>query len=110
MPLFEAYTKESRLERVLKQQVESINGTLSEYRDQNDQILPPAYQFSKDQSSELLIRLRYKIEQLEKSLVSMTQLPERAEAGENELSDRILAHKNAHNELRAVVEFFDNLT
>lgn len=106
MPLFEAYTRESRLERVLKQQIASVNETLSKYRDQNNQILPLAYQFSKDQSSELLNGLSRKIEQLEKSFASMKQLSERSEAGENELRARILAHQNAHNELSAVAEFY----
>ena len=106
MPLFEAYTKESRLERILKQQIASVNKTLCEYRDQNNQILPLAYQFSKDQSSELLNGLSRKIEQLEKSLVSMEQLPERAGSGENELRARIITHQNARNELNAVAEFY----
>ncbi|MES2273282.1 MAG: hypothetical protein V4487_03740, partial [Chlamydiota bacterium] len=106
LPLFEAYTRESRLTRILKEQQEGIAATFSEYQEENNRILPNAYQFYKNESQKWIDQLNYKIEQSQKSLFDIEQVPERSVAGENDLKGRIAAFQKAIDDLKGVIGFY----
>lgn len=79
---------------------------LSNYKNQNNLLLPLAYQFFKNQSQELLEKLNHKITQSKKSLTGIKQPPERSTAEENELETRIVNHQKARDELNVVAAFY----
>jgi|GEM_PF-5597245 len=106
LPLFEAFTHQSRLERVLQKQSEFIDTTMAGYQKQNNQLLPIAYQFYKDHSPALLEALDRKIEQSQQSLIAMKQLPERVEIGENEMQARIDTYQRTKDELITIAGFY----
>jgi hypothetical protein len=106
LPLFEVFTRESRLERVLMEQQENLQGQLSDYKSKNDSILPRAYEFYSNKTQSLLDELQYKIEASQQSLDLMKQLSERSLRGETELQARSAAYQKAVDELRSEAQFY----
>lgn len=106
LPAYEAFTRQSRLQRVLNEQQVSLRTALAKCHEMNTYLLPQAYYFYMDESTGLLAKLNRKIEELTQSLDAMQKFPNRSSAGEEELHSHLLAHQNAKNELKRVIEFY----
>ncbi|MES2272911.1 MAG: hypothetical protein V4487_01820 [Chlamydiota bacterium] len=109
MPLYEHFTRESRLEGVLKQRQEAVQTQLSQWKEENSKTLAIAYDFYKNRSGDATHRLSQKTEECEKSLAQMEQLPERSPAGEEDLRSRLDICKKAEVELALVLKFYQQL-
>lgn len=101
MPLCEAYTREARLTRVLNEQQNSISNTLSQYKDHNEQVLPLAYRFYRDQTTEAMNELNHRIERIKET--NLSDMP--AECLDLKES-RLHEFYHARHELACVAEFY----
>lgn len=108
-PLFEAFTRKSRLERVLKEQKEGLQATLQTFKKENDSILPVAHRFFQEQSARLLSRIEEQIRSLETSLELLQTFSQKTEAGEKDLKERLLEYQKTKEELEAITAFYGRL-
>ncbi len=104
MPLFEAFTRTSRLERVLQKQRESLNATLTHCKEKNDRLLPLASEFCQTESARIDGAFAKKIGQLQQHLATMRA--EGSEEWEKVFEKRIAEHQKAKAEWDAMVDFY----
>lgn len=106
IPIYEAFSRKGRLERVFQEQREAVLALLSEYEKENNANLPGACQFYTEQFQKVTEYVNQKRETLEKSLHSMQALSERSPQGEKELEQRLAEWTQIRDELNAMHAFY----
>ena len=103
-PLFEALTRESRIKRVFAEQRTFINETLKGWKEQNDQVLPSAHLFYKNNSAALISKLEHKISEAERQLEELdkTTVP----IGRSKVSTFIATRQTTLKELQKLGQFY----
>lgn len=102
MPLFEAYTRTSRLERLLHSKQTQHKQTVTGYQQQ----LAEGFQLAQTRLPEFLQTLQTEIEKCQSSLNIMRQCSARSVLGEHDLESQISQYQNAQTEVRAILEFY----
>ncbi len=105
LPLYEAFTRISRLNRVFKQQQEDLKNFASK-GDLNEEFIS-TYQFYKINSTILYTKLDLAIKNIDESIKVMETLPERSKLGEKDILVRLNRHKEAQQELAEIAEFYE---
>lgn len=106
LPLYEAYTRVSRLQKVSDAQTRSLNDDLAQFKVENEALLSDAHAFYRDHSAELIGSLAERAHALEEDLSTLRRFTIKLPNGEGELSDHIEQHHRAIEELTKVRDFF----
>lgn len=78
LPLWEAFTKESRLQKIVQEQRTSIEETLTEYKRENEQRIPFISQFYREHSQEIRSKLDWELKRLKDALSYVQTAPSMA--------------------------------
>jgi len=105
-PIFEAFTRESRLESVQKQETQALDEIKSELKTFNESLLHRAYAYYEQNTPELFNSLRTEIENTQTEIKRPEKLPAYAQAGINELYDHLSDCYKAKTQLQAVADFY----
>lgn len=102
MPLFEAFTRKSRLERLLESKKTQLEETLSEHKKQ----LPNAHSLAQTELPQIIQGLDTEIKKCAASLTGLKELKQRQAIGEAQLQSQISQYEKAKKELQKIVDFY----
>lgn len=108
-PIYEAFTREARIEKILTRQQEAIAQKFSKLQEENSQLIPAAHDFYTRESDALIAGIEEQIEEARKDLTVVNSLPRKLSAGVYELENRIRQYEFAIQELREIRDFYLHL-